>query len=98
METIGHNRIAFALILAIGLTGVASNASAASSTDTKVSASLASAKVTRSAKGVRALFLSVHAGEKLTAHASLVRDGKTLGSGAGQLTDGAHTLRVTVPA
>ena len=87
----------FAATFTIGLTGVASNASA-SSTDTKVSASLASAKVTRSAKGVRALFLSVHAGEKLTAHASLVRDGKTLGSGAGQLTDGAHTLRVTIPA
>jgi protocatechuate 3,4-dioxygenase beta subunit len=88
----------FAATFTIGLTGVASNASAASSTDTKVSASLASAKVTRSAKGVRILVLSVHTGEKLTAHASLVREGKTLGSGTGQLSGGAHTLRVTIPA
>ncbi len=88
----------FAATFTIGLTGVASNASAASSSDTKVSASLASARVTRSAKGVRALVLSIHAGERLTAHASLVRGGKTLGSGTGQLSGGAHTLRVTIPA
>ena len=87
----------FAATFTIGLTGVASNASAASSTDTAVSASLASAKVAKSAKGVRTLVLMVHAGEKLTAHASLVRDGKTIGKATGQLAGGAHILRVAIP-
>ena len=87
----------FAATFTIGLTGVASNASAAASTDTTVSASLASAKVTKSAKGARTLILSVHAGEKLTAHASLVRDGKTLGKATGQLAGGMQTLRVAHP-
>jgi protocatechuate 3,4-dioxygenase beta subunit len=87
----------FAATFTIGLTGVASNASAASSTDTAVSASLGSARVTRSTKGARTLVLSVHAGETLTAHASLVRAGNTLGKATGQLIAGTHTLRVSVP-
>jgi protocatechuate 3,4-dioxygenase beta subunit len=88
----------FAATFTIGLTGVASNASAGRSTDTSVSASLASAKVIRSGKTARTLVLSVHAGEKLTVHASLVRGGKTLGKAAGQLAGGTHTLRVAIPA
>ena len=87
----------FAATFTIGLTGVASNASAGASTDTKVSASLGSVKVTKSAKGARTLVLSVHAGEKLTAHASLVRDGKSLGKATGQLAGGLQTLRVAIP-
>ncbi len=51
----------------------------------------------KSAHGVRTLVLSVHAGEKLTAHASLVRDGKTLGRATGRLAGGTHTLRVALP-
>ena len=88
----------FGATFTIGLTGVASNASAAASGDTKVSASLGSANVAKSAKGARTLVLTVHAGEKLTAHASLVRAGETLGKATGQLAGGSHTLRVAIPA
>ena len=41
---------------------------------------------------------SVKTGATATAHASLVRSGKTLGRGSGKLTPGWHSLRVSVPA
>ena len=54
--------------------------------------------MTKSGKSARTLVLAVHAGEKLTAQATLVRDGKTLGKATGQLTGGPHTLRVAIPS
>lgn len=86
----------FAATFTIGLTGVAS--AAASTADATVSASLRSATVVVAANGNRTLVLAVHAGEPLTAHASLVRGGKIIGRGAGKLTPGWHSLRVAIPA
>ncbi len=88
----------FAATFTIGLSGVASNASAAATRDTVVSATLRSAKVTRAADGARSLVLSVHAGEALTAHASLVRGGKTLAKATGTLAAGTHPLRLSIAA
>jgi protocatechuate 3,4-dioxygenase beta subunit len=86
----------YAATFTIGVNGVASTA--ASSADATVSASLRSATVVETANGNRTLVLSVHAGETLTVHASLVRSGKTLGRGTGKLTPGWHSLRVSLPA
>jgi len=86
----------YAATFTIGLTGVASSQTSAA--DTTVAASLRSATVVQSANGNRAVVFSVHAGETLTAHASLVRKGITLGRGSGRLTPGWHSLRVAIPA
>ena len=42
--------------------------------------------------------MNVHAGETLTAHASLTRRGHLLAKAAGQLTPGWHALRIAVPS
>jgi len=52
----------------------------------------------KAADGRRTLVLSLHADEPLTAHASLLRAGKTLGKATGQIALGTHSLRVAVPA
>jgi protocatechuate 3,4-dioxygenase beta subunit len=87
----------FAATFTIGLSGVASNAKAVS-TDASVSASLKSASVVTAANGSRTVLVNVHAGESLTAHASVVREGHVLGTATGHLTPGWHSLRVAVPA
>jgi hypothetical protein len=40
--------------------------------------------------------VSVKSGATATAHASLVRDGKTLAKATGQLTAGTHSLRMAL--
>ena len=86
----------FAATFTIGLSGVSSTAVAAS--DTSVAASLRSATVVKAANGNRTVVLTVHAGETLTAHASLVRKGVTLGRASGKLTPGWHSLHLAIPA
>ena len=86
----------FAAMFTIGLSGVSSTAVAAS--DTSVAASLRSATVVKAANGNRTVVLTVHAGETLTAHASLVRKGVTLGRASGKLTPGWHSLHLAIPA
>ena len=78
----------------IYLSGVQGVTSAADSSDTSVSAMLASARATRAANGSRSVVLSVRAGEALTATAKLVRGTKVLGKATGRLTAGTHTLKV----
>jgi hypothetical protein len=51
----------------------------------------------KAANGQRTLVVSLHAGEPLTAHASLFRAGKTLGKATGHIALGTHSLRVSVP-
>jgi protocatechuate 3,4-dioxygenase beta subunit len=87
----------FGATFTIGLTGVASAAPPAK-TDSAVAASLRSATVVEAANGNRTLILALHAGEALTAHASLVRRGSTFGKATGRVTPGWHSLRVAVPA
>jgi protocatechuate 3,4-dioxygenase beta subunit len=83
----------FAATFTIGLSGVASNATA----DTKaLTASIVSARVTKAANGNRTVVVSVKTGGAATAHASLSRDGKTLSKATGQLTAGTHSLRMAV--
>ena len=83
----------FAATFTIGLTGVASNAAA----DTQaLTASIVSAKVTKASNGNRTVAVSVKTNRSSTAHASLLRDGKTLAKAAGQLTAGNHTLRMAL--
>jgi protocatechuate 3,4-dioxygenase beta subunit len=78
----------FAATFTIGLTGVASNV-----TDTeKLTASITSVWVTKN----RAVAISVKTNGAATAHATLVRDGKTLAKATGQLTAGTHSLRMTL--
>jgi protocatechuate 3,4-dioxygenase beta subunit len=86
----------FAAVFNIGLTGVVSNVSSTAKTDTAVAASLRTASVVTAKNGNRTVVLAVHAGEKLTAHASVVRSGKTLGKATGALTPGWHSLRVSL--
>jgi protocatechuate 3,4-dioxygenase beta subunit len=86
----------FAATFTIGLSGVASNAGAAS-TDASVSASLKSATVVTAANGNRTVLVDVHAGESLTAHAKVVRNGHILGKATGHLTAGWRSLHVSVP-
>ena len=76
------------------MSGVQGATTASDSSDTAVSASLASAKVTKAANGARSVVLSVHAGETLTATAKVKRGTKVLGKATGRLTAGMHTLRV----
>jgi protocatechuate 3,4-dioxygenase beta subunit len=81
----------FAATFTIGLSGVASNA--ATKTDKTVAGSM---KAPTAIKG--AVILAVHAGETLTAVATVVQKGKTLGRATGKLTPGWHSLRVGLPA
>ena len=74
----------------------AAAASAASSSDKKVDASVRSARVVRATNGSRALVLSVRSGESVTAKARLLRASTVLGSASGKLTAGTHGLRVAV--
>jgi hypothetical protein len=78
----------------ISLSGVQGITTAASSGDSSVSATLASAKVTKAANGARSAVLSVRAGEALTATAKVLRGTKVLGKATGRLTAGTHTLKV----
>jgi hypothetical protein len=78
----------------IYLSGVQGASTASAGRDTSVSASLASANVTKAANGTRSVILSVHAGETLTATATVKRGATVLGKATGRLTGGAHTLRV----
>ena len=78
----------------IYLSGVQGVTTAADSSDTSVSATLASARATRAANGSRSVVLSVRAGEALTATAKLVRGTKVLGKATGRLTGGTHTVKV----
>jgi protocatechuate 3,4-dioxygenase beta subunit len=87
----------FAATFNIGLNGVASNVSSGAASGTTVSASIRSATVVKAANGQRTLVVSLHAGEPLTAHASLFRAGKTLGKATGHIALGTHSLRVSVP-
>ncbi len=80
--------------LNIYLSGVQGVTTADDSSDTSVSATLASAKAARAANGSRSVVLSVHAGEPLTATAKLVRGTKVLGKATGRLTAGTHRLEV----
>jgi len=86
----------FAATFEIGLSGVASNVSSGAS-NAALSATLRSATVVKAANGQRTLVLSLHAGEPLAAHASLLRGGKTLGKATGQIALGTHSLRVLLP-
>ena len=79
----------FAATFTIGLSGVASNTGA--KTDKTVAASM---KAPTATKG--AVVLAVHAGETLTAVATVVRKGKTLGKATGKLSPGWHSLRVAL--
>ncbi len=83
----------FAGTFTIGLTGVASNAAAETQA---LTASIVSAKVTRASNGNRTVAVSVKTNRSSTAHASLLRDGRTLAKAAGQLTAGNHTLRMAL--
>ena len=83
----------FAAAFTIGLSGVASNVTA----DTQaLTASIVSAKVTKASDGNRTVVVSVKTGGTATAHASLVRNGKTLAKATGQLTTGTHSLRMAL--
>jgi protocatechuate 3,4-dioxygenase beta subunit len=83
----------FAATFTIGLSGVSSNAAA----DTKaLVASIASARVTKAENGNRTLVVSVRTNGRVTVHATLARDGKTLAKGSGNLTAGTHSLRVAL--
>ena len=78
----------------IYLSGVQGVTSVADSSDTTVSAALASARATKAANGARSVVLSVRADEALTATAKVVRGTKVLGKATGRLTAGTHTLKV----
>jgi hypothetical protein len=67
---------------------------AADSSDTTVSATLASARAVKAANGARSVVLSVRADETLSATAKIVRGTKVLGKATGRLTAGTHTLKV----
>jgi protocatechuate 3,4-dioxygenase beta subunit len=83
----------FAATFTIGLTG------ASSSADTKaLAASIVSAKVTKAGNGNRSVVVLLKVSGNATAHASLVRDGKTLAKAAGHLTTGTHSLRLALAA
>jgi protocatechuate 3,4-dioxygenase beta subunit len=68
----------------------------ADSGDVAVSASLAAAVATGAANGIRSVWLTVHAGEPLTATAKVRRGTKVLGSATGHLSGGTHRLRVAL--
>jgi protocatechuate 3,4-dioxygenase beta subunit len=78
----------------IYLSGVKGVTTAADSSDTAVSATLASARATKAANGTRSVVLLVHTGETLAATAKVVRGTKVLGKATGRLTAGTHTLKV----
>jgi len=80
----------------IYLSGVKGVTTAADSSDTAVSATLASARATKAANGARSVVLSVRADETLTATAKVVRGTKVLGKATGRLTAGMHTLKVGI--
>jgi protocatechuate 3,4-dioxygenase beta subunit len=87
----------FAATFTIGLSGVDSSAKAVS-TDAAVAASLKSASVVTAANGSRTVLVNVHAGEPVTAHATVTRDGRVLARATGHLTPGWHSLRVAIPS
>jgi protocatechuate 3,4-dioxygenase beta subunit len=87
----------FAATFTIGLAGAAAS-SAARSADATVSGSLKSAAVVKAANGNRSVLIELHAGETLTARATVTRRGRVLGGAAGRLTPGWHPLRVALPA
>jgi protocatechuate 3,4-dioxygenase beta subunit len=95
VPVIGTVADGFAATFTIGLSGVASNASAPAA-DATVAASLKSAGVVVAANGNRTVLVDVHAGESLTAHASVLRDGRLLTRAAGHLTPGWHSLRLAL--
>ena len=78
----------------IYLSGVKGVTTAADSSDTAVSATLASARATKAANSARSVVLSVRADETLTTTATVVRGTKVLGKATGRLTAGTHTLKV----
>lgn len=88
----------FAASFQIGLSGVASNVSSPALSGSTLSASLRSAAVVKAANGQRTLVLSLHAGEAVSARATLLRGATTLAQGRGQLPAGTHSLRVSLPA
>lgn len=81
----------FAATFTIGLTGVASNADGEA-----LKASIVSAKVAKAENGNRTVVASVKTNAAATAHATLVREGKTLAKASGQLTAGTHSLRLAI--
>lgn len=78
----------------IYLSGVKGVTTAADSSDTTVSAALASVRAAKAANGTRSVVLSVRADEALTATAKILRGTKVLGKATGRLTAGTHTLKV----
>jgi protocatechuate 3,4-dioxygenase beta subunit len=93
VSTTGSNSAGYDATFTIYLTGVKDGTEVARTTDTSVSATLASARAVNAA-GVRSVVLSVKAGETLTASAKVVRGTTVLGSAKGQLPTGAHSLKV----
>jgi len=91
----GSNSTGYDATFTIYLTGVKGGTEVARTTDTSVSATLASARAVNSA-GVRSVVLSVKAGETLTASAKVMRGTTVLGSAKGQLTPGTHSLQIAL--